>query len=104
MAAVAVQRGVFAFQGEACFAVIQRFPVRLPANQLEIWAIVLAMAGHAVFAGRPWRHPNRVHASAVCDALAYLGVALHALEILVPEIEFVALGALQRPGQRLVRL
>lgn len=95
---------MFAGEREASLGVIHRFPARLPANKLEIWAEVVAMTGHAVFAGRPRRHPHRVHASARCDALAYLRVALHAFEILVPEIEFVTLGALQRPGQRLVRL
>ena len=104
MAIVAVHLGVLASQPVAGLIVIERFPVRLPADQWEIWAGVLTMTFRTVIAGASARQPHGVHSAAPCHALADLGVALHAAEFLDPEFQVVTLVAIQGTGQRLVCL
>src|SRR5262249_2803576 len=63
-------------QRKTCLAMVDRFPVWLPANQREIGAVVFGVTNGAIFAGRIRGHPRRMHTVPLCDALPDLRVAI----------------------------
>jgi len=104
MTIVAVQRCMFASKREPGLAVIYRFPVRLPPNKWEICAPVFTVAAHTFIASSSTRQPRGMHPDTFCHTLTDLAVALHAPKFFESKSEVVAIGAFQRPGQRLVWL
>jgi hypothetical protein len=103
VAIIAVHLGVLARQGKACLTVIDCFPAGLPVNQWKVSACMLAVAFHTVNARGSWRQPHGVHAFSASHALPDLAVAVHAAELLDSGSQVVALGAIQWPGEWLMR-
>jgi len=101
---VAACGGVLAGEWKPRLAMVNRFAVRLPANQWKIGAIVLGMANCAVLASRVRCNPHRVHAAPLRNPLANLHVAIEALELHFPPAKRVAFRAAEHTRQRFMRL
>ena len=89
---------------EARLAVVHGLAVRLPANQREVGAIVLGVAGGAILSRCVRREPYSVHAASLRHSLPNLRMAIEASKLDLPTPKCVAFRATQRTRKRFVRL
>jgi len=96
--------GVFAFQNVSRELVVELLLRRLPVNQVEVFAIVIQVAPHTVFAVGVRHSEARVIAVVQRQSLRYFFVALEALKSRRVGSELMATRALCGPTQRLVSI
>lgn len=100
VALIAGQAGMFAFQQVSGFFVIEL--VRIPLDQRKIFAVVIRVAAHAFLAGARGDVIGPVQSALGGDSRANIGVTADALELRLAAPDFVAIGAVQGPVQKLV--
>lgn len=102
MALLATQSGVATRQGESSLTMIHGLAVRLPADHLEIRAIVVGMTLNAVFARSFCSHPDRVHAAVLRQTTADFRVAIQAFEFHPSGAQVMTFRAAQDSGKGLM--
>jgi hypothetical protein len=103
VALLAFQRGVLPGKRETGLPMIQSFAVRLPADELEIQAVMLGMTARAILACRVRGQPDPMHALPLGYTSLYLRMTIEALQLNCAAAQVVALGAIEHAGKRLVR-
>jgi hypothetical protein len=73
--------GMLPCECETRLAVIHRLAAWFPVNEPKIGAIVLRVAGRAIFAGSIRAYPDGMHAAPLRQAFAYLRVALQTFQL-----------------------
>lgn len=100
--APAIQPGVLSFQGVAGLGMVKPFGRGIPFDEIEIFAIVLGVAGDAGLAGCALGEQSRVQAAAILEAVGDERVAVQAFEGGTAGTELVTSRAHGRPGERLM--
>jgi hypothetical protein len=100
VAFIAGQAGMFAFQQISGFFVIEL--VRIPLYQRKIFAVVIRVAAHAFLAGARGDVIGPVQPAFSGDSRSNIGVTADALELRLAAPDFMAIGAVQRPVEKLV--
>lgn len=102
MAILAGDPGVFPRKRKTRFAMVQRFSVWLPMDDLKISAIVLGMARSALLAAIARLHPRRVHSEMLVQTLADFRVAFQTLHFRRAAAQIVAFSAVCGARERLM--
>jgi hypothetical protein len=100
VAFIAGQAGMFAFQQVSGFFVIEF--VRIPLDQRKIFAVVIRVTAHAFLAGARGDVIGPMQPAFGGDSRANIGVTADALELRLAASDFVAIGAVQRPVEKLM--
>jgi hypothetical protein len=100
VAFIAGQAGMFAFQQVPGLFVIEF--VRIPLDQRKIYAVVIRVAAHAFLAGAGGNVIGAVQPAFGCDSRANIGVTADAFELRLAASDFVAIGAVQGPVEKLM--
>jgi len=100
VALIAGQAGMFAFQQVSGFFVIEL--VRIPLDQRKIFAVVIRVAAHAFLAGARGDVIGPVQPAFGGDSRTNIGVTADALELRLAAPDFMAIGAVHGPVEKLV--
>jgi len=91
---------MFAFQQVSGFFVVEL--VRIPLDQRKIFAVVIRVAAHAFLAGARGDVIGPMQPAFGGDSRANIGVTADALELRLAAPDFVAIGAVHGPVEKLV--
>ena len=94
---------MFSLERKSCFDMVERFAIRDPAHQSKIHAVMIGVAFRAFLACGIRSREGGVQAALAGKAIANFRVTLEAFKLRCAAFQVVALGAIRRPVQRLVR-
>lgn len=94
---------MFSFERIAGLTVIERFTLRLPADESKIHSVMIGMAFRALLTGGIRSSEGGMQAPLIGNAVTDFRVAFETFQLRGAAFQIVALGTIRRPIQRLMR-